>query len=269
MITLEDHDLIAFAGDWHGNTFWAKYYLDACARTGVKHIFHTGDFDLSLSKNFLRGLRYKLEEHDQHLYFVDGNHDDHPKLRKWRLDDDGFGIFPFESTGSDRIHYIPRGTRFKVWDKIFMGLGGAHSVDRNKRTLGWDWWPEEVISISDMYRAMDGGKVDVMITHDNPECSRPPTARKYSGSWPAIEYEISEQNRKTLQAVVDETQPSLLVHGHHHVFYEQQIGQLRVVGLHRDGASTDQNIYVVDSDLERRSVAIDRTDEGDTDGDTD
>ena len=47
-------------------------------------------------------------------------------------------------------------------------LGGAYSVDQEYRTAGKDWWPNEEPTTSEARKLMNGGPVDVLITHDVP-----------------------------------------------------------------------------------------------------
>jgi hypothetical protein len=47
-------------------------------------------------------------------------------------------------------------------DILFMG--GANSIDRDQRTVGVSWWPEEVISQSD-FRNLPEEDIDIFITH--------------------------------------------------------------------------------------------------------
>lgn len=249
-----DPDIIAFCGDWHGDGIYAERAIHRAARSGAQVLVHTGDFGFKFNKNFMRYLRHALTETDAHLYFVRGNHDDPDLLdRRWPVDRFGFGEPIYPGKGSERIHYIPQGARWSWWGLTFLGLGGAHSVDREWRTPMWDWWPNEWISPADCYHAVKGGKVDVMITHDLPASCPLPNDRK-SGGWPEAELIASEEHRLILQSVVDEVQPKLLVHGHFHVRHENQVGGLHVVGLDMNGAPFEKNLYLVGPDLIERKL---------------
>lgn len=249
-----DPDLIAFAGDWHGDTPWAKKAIYTAAESGCQAIVHAGDFGFKFNRSFMSGVRHALLDTGLHLYFVRGNHDEPFQLdHEWPKDEFGFGQPKYGGEGSWLLHYIPQGHRWIWWDKIFMGLGGAHSVDRPWRTPMVDWWPEELISTADMYKAMDGGKVNVMITHDIPAKAKLPNDRKSFG-WPEAELVESERHRLLLQSVVDEVQPDLLVHGHFHVRFSQQVGGMHVVGLDMNQSALYKNLYLVDQYLENRPL---------------
>jgi predicted phosphodiesterase len=247
-IPLREPDLIAFAGDWHGNTNWAVNTIHACAERGVQAIVQAGDFGFDFPSNFLHRLRYALDETDIDLLFVKGNHDDPGLLAHWPRDSEGFGHPPVGGKGMGRLRWIPQGHRWNWWGKTFMGLGGAVSVDKYWRQENISWWRNEEISLADMHKAVEGGKVDVMITHDLPAAARLPNDRK-SGGWPQEVLDESQRHRELLQQVVDRVQPALLVHGHFHARFEQKVGEMRVVGLDMDSTREKDNLYITDETL--------------------
>jgi predicted phosphodiesterase len=250
MIT--DPELIAFAGDWHGNADWAVRAIHACAENGVQAIIQAGDHGFNFSSTFISRIRHALDETGIDLGFVKGNHDNASLLAKWPLDEQGFGHPRFGGVGVERYHYIPQAHRWQWWGKTFMGLGGAVSVDRQWRREGITWWPDEEITYGEVLRAMRGGKVDVMVTHDIPAKAKLPNDRKSRG-WPQDVLEASERHRQMLQEVVDEVQPELLVHGHFHQRFEQMVGGLRIVGLDMDETSFEDNLFIVGPDLIERN----------------
>lgn len=250
---IPDPDRIAFAGDWHADGQWAQHMIRIAAENDCQAIIHTGDFGFRFGRNFVHAVRHALTDTGVHLYFVRGNHDDPDHLARWPIDDDGFGTPLYGGTGAEYLHYIPQGHRWSWWNLTFMGLGGAHSVDRPWRTPYVDWWPGEWISSRDVDYAMRDGKVDIMITHDLPGDARLPNDRK-STYWPPTELAAAEQHRQILQAVVDQVQPELLVHGHFHQRYEQQVGGLHIVGLDMNGSAPNLNLYIIGPDLIERRV---------------
>jgi hypothetical protein len=95
---------------------------------------------------------------------------------------------------------------------------GHRLTDRERyalSTMRLSWWPQEEINDAERDRAMEGGEVDVMLTHDKPLVAKPRWNRK----------NIPEciPNQEQIQKVVDATQPTLLVHGHLHFAYEDKI----------------------------------------------
>jgi hypothetical protein len=88
------------------------------------------------------------------ILFCDGNHEDHWELRKLK----NLAIAP-------NIFYQPRGSTYRLPDgRNILFMGGANSIDKQFRTVGVSWWPEEVISQSDFQNLPDE-KIDILITH--------------------------------------------------------------------------------------------------------
>lgn len=237
---------VAIAGDWHGNTGWALSVISAAALAGACAIVHTGDFGLwpgDWGERYLDTVDQALDELAMALIFVDGNHEDHGQLATW----------PRAGTGAHEIRgnigHLPRGYRWE-WDgKTWLALGGAVSPDRAMRTPGHSWWPEEAITDADVQRCIAGGPADVMITHDAPA-----TTGALSGYLASNGFRMSGQllhecymSRMRVREVVDAVQPQLLVHGHYHHRYDDQLGDTRIIGLDCDGTSRFDNLILLDT----------------------
>jgi hypothetical protein len=81
----------------------------------------------------------RLKNNNTRIHWCDGNHEDF-----WSL----------KGRSSNEIHpnvfYQPRGSVLTLPDgRNILFFGGAHSVDKDVRTLGKDWFPEEVPSYAD------------------------------------------------------------------------------------------------------------------------
>jgi predicted phosphodiesterase len=232
---------ILVAGDFHGNTKWAKLVVKEAQRRGCDRIYQVGDFGywehVPRGGDFLHDLAVTLDEAKMQLVFVDGNHENHTMLRDLYVNDgmrtpDGFYLL------RKGIKYAARGTRWEVDGVRFLALGGAYSVDKEYRTPGHSWWPEETISIAEAEAACEGGEVDVVLSHDSPAGVRNAIGGTTAGNkdlWPE-----SYANRRVLRAVVDEVRPRLLLHGHYHhrnseVLELDDGWKVNVEGLGRDG----------------------------------
>lgn len=231
---------IAFAGDWHANTAWARKAALYAKTNGADVIIHTGDFGYDYASSFILDLEEELARLDLPILFVRGNHDDPEFLDG--LEENDLGFKPVTS----HIWYIPQGKSWE-WNGVrFLGLGGAHSIDRPRRVEGVSWWARETISTVDAFKAAHQGEVDVMITHDCPAGVAIPGLEKPSG-WDLRELALSQQHRERLYEVVMKVKPKLLVHGHYHTRYTGflDIGaavQTRVVGLDCDNRDMAANI---------------------------
>ena len=241
--------LVGLAGDWHGNVGQGCAAILQVAAHDADVIVHLGDFgfwrDDVTTRNFLRDVERVLAEGDLTLVWIDGNHEDHARLNNLPVD---------EVTGlrriSDRIWHLPRGYRWVWHATTWMALGGAHSVDRQSRTPGLSWWPEETLTDAEIAYAKRPGPVDVMVCHDAPSADLVPVLN--SSHWPEEEVRASEAHQAKVRDVVETVQPSVLYHGHFHTRYEADFiyesGQTHVVGLADGGARTiDENVLVVDA----------------------
>lgn len=241
---------VGVVGDWHGNTVWGQQMLDICAAQNVRTILHLGDFGLwptYQGTGYLKRLEEHLVSHGQTLYWVDGNHDDR----------DALDALPVKANGMRRIRphiwQLPRGFRWTWHDRIWMALGGAHSVDRQFRTAHIDWWPRELLSPDEVLRAVQPGRVDVLVCHDAP-LGVPLLEQRLAPNvmgWPQEEIDASYLHRKLLRQIVDQVCPHVLLHGHYHWRYDDELriddGHIvAVTGLDCDGTSVDGNLLILD-----------------------
>lgn len=243
--------VLAFAGDWHANFLWARKVIRQAAEQGVDVVIHTGDFGYDYLSTFIQALQAELEAHGILLLFVRGNHDDPDFLDG--LDDNDAGFKPLAAN----IWYVPQGTSW-MWAGIkFLGLGGAHSIDRNRphRIEGKSWWPRETISTVDAYKAVHSGRADVMVTHDCPAGVAIPGLEKPS-SWDPRELALSHRHRERLYEVWRKVKPGLLVHGHYHNRYQGHLDETTVIGLDCDGSAFSLNMIIMTLDeLKERYLA--------------
>lgn len=233
---------IVFAGDWHENQWWGETITMSAAANECDTIIQVGDYGYRFDPYFNDHIEAACSRYGVTIYFVDGNHDDHGYIWAQDMDEDGFFII------SEHVRGIPRGKRWQWWGKTFLGLGGAVSVDKKSRKqwgVNREWWDTETVSTADAYKAVEGGKVDVMVTHDCPAFVNIPGINAESDKfWPADVIAEANEHRKVLWRVWHEVKPNLLVHGHYHRYYETEYGGTHVIGLDMDGTSWQRNTYV-------------------------
>ena len=245
---------VMVAGDWHGSGAWAQKAIWHGHKAGAEVVVHLGDFgfwtDCSDTTKYLRHIQRTLEDTDTVLYWVDGNHEDHDRIK---------------TTGGNlpeypRIVYLPRGFRWEWHGKTWMALGGAHSVDRLMRTPGRSWWPDEHLSEDQVEYASRPGAVDVMVCHDCPDGVAIPGIHAIEkqlsdpqGFWPPSEIAASFAHRMKLSRVVQAVRPKVLYHGHYHVRYDGLYDvdgvTFPVRGLDMDATELDRNTMVLDLTL--------------------
>lgn len=233
-------DKVGVSGDWHGNLGWVLPTLKNFKNHDIQHIIQVGDFGFiwggQETATGLRKLIRDLERNDQYVYVVLGNHEDYARVEATPENDDGTKFYR-----SERILLLPRGYRGTIGGKTFVALGGANSIDFEGRTEWVSWWRAESITLSDVYRTVEGGKADIMFTHDAPAGVIMPYDRG-SGGWSGTAIRYSNEGREMLRMAVDAVKPEILFHGHHHVFHDVNTMlndgdtdyKLNSVGLARD-----------------------------------
>lgn len=252
---MQEPTKLLIAGDWHGNTGWARSVIDYAAQRGCDTIVQCGDFgfwrDTPETARFLSSLQADLEHHGITLYWVDGNHEDHGRLQRMTL-----GLeFPTLTAGYERIWYLPRGYRWQWWGKTWMAVGGAVSVDKQHRSEGRSWWPAETLTEEQVEYCCRPGDVDVIVAHD---CPRGVNIPKVGPSfderhdnprgWPVGALIESDQHRMKLARIWDATGATRLYHGHYHIGYEKRHGSFGhglVIGLDCDGSQAHDHIRIV------------------------
>lgn len=234
---------IAVAGDWHGDVPWMRAVVDAAAAAGAELILHVGDLAVLWpgrdKGKFDRRLQQRLELRDMQFIFVDGNHDNHHELRLLPLDDEG--LAPLRP----RIRYLPRGGRFKHAGLTIAGLGGAYSIDREWRTAGRDWWPEEDVTDGDVDRLIASGPADILLIHDAPSGVKV----RSDLDLPREILEASLATRARLRRAVDVLKPGNVFAGHWHQRVIDEID-------HPDGMQTRVDVLNMNSSREGNAVLV-------------
>lgn len=241
------------AGDSHGDPNHVTFLVGQAVEHNCDAILHLGDlgFFPKWAPEFLDLTGQLLEQNELALYFVEGNHEDYPRLHDPRHRQVG----PFrrielsKGLGSGAIWHIPRGARWSWRGIRFLGVGGAYSIDRHQRGLGIDWFFEETLSEEDYRRIVaEPDKVDVCVFHDAPSGAPIPNELIYS--FDAI------WNRELLRKIVNHVRPALVLHAHYHSAYEGSFKSeadalsVAVVGLDCD-QSPSRSWLVLDLDETR------------------
>jgi Icc-related predicted phosphoesterase len=143
------------------------------------------------------------------ILWCDGNHEDHWSIRDRETDELAPNIF-----------YMPRGSTYTLEDgRTIMFMGGGESIDKMYRTLGRDWFPEEVISSKDMQNLPEKD-VDIFITHTCPN----ELVGTMKLMYPEKGYEPSNQALSQLWEIY---KPKLWFFGHWHQFKEGVLGETK------------------------------------------
>lgn len=184
---------ILVIGDLHG--VWNHLY-NIIKIEKPNLIFSVGDFGWWPSLSEKMNLKTDVK-----ILFCDGNHEDHEDLQR-RIKNNDLEIFP-------NVFYQPRGSVFTLEDgRNVLFMGGANSIDRNGRTPGIDWFPEETIKEKDMYNLPDV-KIDIVISHTCPE--------EFVGQLD-LQTIDNDPSRKALSFILKHYCPKLWYFGHFHKY---------------------------------------------------
>lgn len=236
-------DQFAVIADWHANTHWAQHILNELAYRDISVIIHLGDYGYDFDEYYLQTQNDILEKYDMLLMFIDGNHEHFDYLETIPIAEDGTRKI------TDRIWHLPRGFRWE-WDEIkFLGLGGSISIDKKQRIPGFSWWEQEAITAVDVRKAINGGKADVVLTHDVPEGVD--ISRLIYGWLPEDIQREADLQRAYLREVAEHVQPTHWYHGHYHRRHRAELtlengNKCEVTGLDCDGSSFYENVEIID-----------------------
>lgn len=243
---------LAIAGDWHGSGRWAQQAIKRAHDEGADAMIQVGDFGFwtSPSRNTYLDMVAKAVK-DTGIWFawLPGNHECWPELPEV-----GRGKRPALVRNTV---FLPIGYRWKWWDKNFMALGGAYSIDRFMRKEGRSYWEEETLTNEDVeWACHQPHGMDVILSHDVPQgVDIPgigPDSKPRGGAdiWPKDMMAGAGAHRRRVRAVWDKHEPQRWFAGHYHVDYTVWYGPTIFRGLDMDGTTFDRNVaYLEPGDL--------------------
>lgn len=137
-----------------------KDYLIICGDTGI----------CGFSKEQEAATREYLRRLPMTVLFADGNHEQFDALNSYAVDEWHGGKVHIIEPG---IIHLMRGQVYIIDGKKFFVFGGAYSVDRAYRDLGFTWFKEELPSEEEYMEAWKNLKendfaVDYIISHTGP-----------------------------------------------------------------------------------------------------
>lgn len=236
---------IAVIGDWHSDLIYATKIINLLKLYNITYIVHTGDFSYYSEKSiFIAGLQKLLKKNNMILLFVDGNHENHPLL--FNLATNQTTTF---KTLRKNIWYIPRGNKWTFNGVLWMGIGGAVSINKKKLVEGSTWFPEEEITKEELSKATTGDKARVIITHDAPYNIQK-LRNLYDIPMKKHSQEIldkSDNHQKMIEKIMNYHQPDYLFHGHHHLRYTEELNNTTVIGLDKNMTQPRANVIIVDA----------------------
>lgn len=231
---------ILCVGDPHADLWNMKSIFRLAIREKCDRIHVLGDFgvfpNIPQCKEFLDYVSLESIQSNIPVSFIDGNHENHNYLRQLLETNTSENIFV-----KPGIEYWFRGKYIENIPETILSIGGAYSIDKIHRTVNVDWFFGEMISEEDVKKC--DKKADVIFSHDCP----------LGVNFGFKNDESTYQNRKFLTDICEKVQPKILIHGHYHKFYwmdlQMNYGNLRVIGLGRNGDELDEQCVILEDGL--------------------
>jgi hypothetical protein len=219
-LTIDNETKVLIAGDWHQSRAWMRsVFLSAIESDaeGIRTILHCGDFGIGgrpRDREWLDSVDYFARQSGIRILVTPGNHED------WNVIDAAFEAIPGKPFPiSESVLLLPRGFRFNIAGRSFMGFGGAASIDYAQRMTGYDHFLSEVATDAEVESAAASGPVDVLLLHEaingGTRAVQQALAMNPMG-WPAEALEYSASSRAKVTRVWEATTPKLTFHGHMH-----------------------------------------------------
>ena len=164
--------MIYDTGDTHANQRKWMEQIEVVLQKGDTIIVN-GDFGVGFWGSCSRseeGFYDYLAARDYTVLFIDGNHENFEKLSD----------FPVEIWHGGRVHkirnnviHLMRGEVCEIEGHTIFAMGGGYSLDKDYRTPGVSWWPQEMPSdeeyaLCEKTLEENGWQVDYVLTHDAP-----------------------------------------------------------------------------------------------------
>jgi len=167
----------------------SKNFLEQKYMTKNDYIIITGDFGLLWNIEFSKTELYWkkwLEDRNFTTLFIDGNHDNHKRLLSGftateiidnNMETDEYKIEKkfegYVGKISPSIYHLRRGEVYTIEDKKIFVMGGASSIDRERRLIDVSWWKEEEPNFKEFNYGIDnlnenGNEVDYIFGHTLP-----------------------------------------------------------------------------------------------------
>ena len=221
-------EAVLFAGDTHMNTKEIARLNAIAKREHVAKIIQVGDFGYTFSDEFLN----EIAKASVTWYFIRGNHDSTHWIRK-AANVQNMYSGPVCQV-AENLHWIPDGTVMQIGGSECAFVGGAASIDKEWREEHVSWWADEEPSMGAFMRLEEEAKgkdIFLLVTHDIPQKLMNDACEAMVFK---IAHERSKQARLALDAALEITEPSAIVHGHWHCGYRTYLHDVQVIGLDCD-----------------------------------
>ena len=200
LINRKQPDVLIICGDF--GYFNKTTLIKDSVYGGYYEVFTDYPFDVNDIKN-----------KNTKVYWVPGNHEN------WNHIEAQFGrraLKPIEMKKGSNVFYCPIGSTEMFDGDNFLFVGGADSIDKQYRTIGVDWFSQEILNHEDWEYIIEqhkNTKIDTIISHTCPSSFEMRSV---------FNMKHADFSRKVLEELLQEFKPMKWYFGHWHIYKKQQ-----------------------------------------------
>lgn len=168
--------------------------------------------DIGFNYGYLKSKQNQGKYDPSRHKLVAGNHDNYGNKIITESGDVSFGEQTPHFLGEFGVWKIPD------FSPIYF-VRGAYSIDKNRRTTGLDWWPDEELTQAQGIKAIEDyelKKPNFMVTHSVPKSLIPIVPFRRLAGYP----DITSSTEVMLDFMYNAHQPDIWLFGHYHIDWD-------------------------------------------------
>lgn len=164
--------MIYLIGDTHCNALGDGRKIKKTPAKEGDYVIVLGDFGFIWTSRDNHEIKWfnRFKKLPFTLCFLDGNHENFERLKRFPEVD-----FCGGKAGLiyDCVYHLKRGQIYNIEGNKILTIGGARSIDKDRRIPGISWWKDEEIKYDEQNKTLDNlnnhnWKVDYVLTHTLP-----------------------------------------------------------------------------------------------------
>lgn len=132
---------VLFVGDTHCNSSVWPQVADVAVGHGCELIWQVGDFGYQFPEVYIRAVQTAADTASVPVMWIRGNHDNRDTIRTLSAGQQAGPVALWPTVAPD-VLYVPDGTVVDFAGVRVLGVGGAVSIDQDRRVPYVSWWPD-------------------------------------------------------------------------------------------------------------------------------